>query len=167
MSQKIRYEFDSLHVDEILDSPDLPEILDALLTLYRSTNRNNERLEETVQSLLNRIYGPKSEKSKYHETQKVLAPEFLEDAEAMDDDQPDEPIDASDVAKDDDDEEKPPKRKTKRNVKALMAVQKFRHISNAALLSGSTMMRTAKHATKNGRSFALRLPSGWNTFCRK
>jgi hypothetical protein len=105
MTQKTRYEFDSLDVDEILDSPELPEILDALLALYRSTNLSKERLEETVQSLLNRIYGPKSEKSKYHETQKVLSPEFLEDAEAIDDGQPDEPIDTSDAVKDEGDEE--------------------------------------------------------------
>ena len=114
MSQKPRYEFHSLDLEQAINSPELPEMFETLLTLYRQQRTTDERQQEMIRSLLDRIYGPKSEKSKYHETQKVLSPEFLEGAEEFDDEL-EEPIDTSDTAKNDDDKEpaKPEDKKRK------------------------------------------------------
>jgi transposase len=74
-----RYKFDSIDVRQMLDSPELPEMLAALLELYHAKCQSEERQEETIQSLLDRIYGSKSEKSKYHPEQMLLLPELLEE----------------------------------------------------------------------------------------
>ena len=74
-----QYEFDSIDTKAMLDSPELPEMLAALLKLYRTKCQSEERQQETIQSLLNRLYGRKSEKSKYHADQKLLLPELLEE----------------------------------------------------------------------------------------
>jgi len=78
MTPAERYELDSVDPKTILESPEAFEIVDVLLNLYRSKCRTEERLEEKVQALLDRIYGRKSEKSKYHPDQKLLLPELLE-----------------------------------------------------------------------------------------
>lgn len=74
-----RYELDSVDTKTILDSPEAFDIVDALLKLYRDEVRNGKRQEETIRSLLDRIYGRKSEKSKYHSDQMLLLPELLEE----------------------------------------------------------------------------------------
>ncbi len=85
MSPETRYEFDSIDVSKMLDSPELPEMLDTLLKLYRNQVQNGKLQQETIQSLLDRIYGRKSEKSKYHPEQLLLIPELLVEAEGGDD----------------------------------------------------------------------------------
>jgi len=72
------YKLDSVDTKTILDSPEAFDIVDALLKLYRDEVRNGKRQEETIRSLLDRIYGRKSEKSKYHPEQMLLLPELLE-----------------------------------------------------------------------------------------
>ncbi len=86
MSPAERYEFDSVDAQSVADSPELPEMFAALLQLYRSQRRTEQRQQETIQSLLERIYGRKSEKSKYHPDQELLLPELLEEVidEAVD-----------------------------------------------------------------------------------
>ena len=79
MTPETRYEFDSIDVKQMLDSPELPEMIAALLELYRAKCQSEERQEETIRSLLDRIYGRKSEKSKYHPEQMLLLPELLEE----------------------------------------------------------------------------------------
>jgi len=79
MTPAERYQLDSVDPKTILESPEAFEIVDVLLNLYRSKCRTEERLEEKVQALLDRIYGRKSEKSKYHPDQKLLLPELLEE----------------------------------------------------------------------------------------
>jgi len=79
MSLTQQYEFDSIDTKAMLDSPELPEMLAALLKLYRTKCQSEERQQETIQSLLDRLYGRKSEKSKYHADQKLLLPELLEE----------------------------------------------------------------------------------------
>ena len=79
MTPAQRYEFDSVNVRQMLDSPELPEMLAALLELYRTMRQSEERQQETIQSLLDRLYGRKSEKSKYHPEQMLLLPELLEE----------------------------------------------------------------------------------------
>ncbi len=54
-------------------------MLSALLAMYRVKCRSEQRQQETIQSLLDRLYGRKSEKSKYHPDQKLLLPELLEE----------------------------------------------------------------------------------------
>ncbi len=79
MSLTQRYEFDSIDAQLVADSPELPEMFAALLELYRTKCRSEARQQETIQSLLDRLYGRKSEKSKYHADQKLLLPELLEE----------------------------------------------------------------------------------------
>jgi transposase len=79
MSLQDQYDFSSLDPSRIVDSPELPEMFTALLELYRGKCRNAEQYEATIQSLLNRLYGRKSEKSKYHPAQKLFFPELLEE----------------------------------------------------------------------------------------
>jgi len=79
MSPTNQYEFDSIDARAMLDSPELPEMLAALLELYRLKCRSEVRQQETIESLLARLYGRKSEKSKYHPDQKLLLPELLEE----------------------------------------------------------------------------------------
>ena len=79
MTPAQRYEFESVDPKTILDSPEAFEIIAALLELYRSKCQSEERQEETIRSLLDRIYGRKSEKSKYHSDQMLLLPELLEE----------------------------------------------------------------------------------------
>jgi len=79
MSPTQQYNFDSLDAKMILDSPEALEMLAALLKLYEMKCRSEQRQQETIQSLLDRIYGRKSEKSKYHPDQKLLLPELLEE----------------------------------------------------------------------------------------
>ncbi len=79
MSLTGTYDFDSIDGKELLDSPELPQMFAALLELYRAKCQNDHRQQETIQSLLDRLYGRKSEKSKYHPDQKVLLPELLEE----------------------------------------------------------------------------------------
>ena len=79
MSPEERYQFDSVDARSVADSPELPEMFAALLQLYRSQRRTELRQQETIQSLLERIYGRKSEKSKYHPDQALLLPELLEE----------------------------------------------------------------------------------------
>lgn len=80
MSLTGTYEFDSIDAKELLASPEAPEIIAALLELYRAKCQSEERQRETIQSLLDRLYGRKSEKSKYHPDQKLLLPELLEES---------------------------------------------------------------------------------------
>jgi len=79
MSPAERYQLDSIDTKAILGSPEAFEIVEALLQLYRTKCRSEERQQETIQSLLDRLYGRKSEKSKYHADQKLLLPELLEE----------------------------------------------------------------------------------------
>jgi transposase len=78
MSLQEQYEFDSIDASQVAESPELPEMFAALLDLYRTKCQSEVRQQETIQSLLDRLYGPKSEKSKYHPDQKLLLPELLE-----------------------------------------------------------------------------------------
>ena len=72
MTPAERYKLDSVDPKAVLDSPEAFEIVDALLELYRTKCRSEQRQQETIQSLLDRLYGRKSEKSKYHPDQKLL-----------------------------------------------------------------------------------------------
>lgn len=104
MSPEIRKQLDSLTAKKIFDSPEGLEIVEALLELYHSHRKTEKLQEEMIQSLLDRIYGRKSEKSKYHPDQALLFPELLAELTGEVDN---EPIDASepeaDDAQDDDD----------------------------------------------------------------
>jgi len=93
MTSAERYQLDSADTKAILDSPEAFEIIDALLKLYRLQCRTELRQQETIQSLLDRIYGRKSEKSKYHPNQTLLLPELLEELI-------DEAVDASEAPAD-------------------------------------------------------------------
>jgi transposase len=79
MSQETRYEFETLDAREILESPELPEIIETLLKLYREKCRSEEEYLQRIDALLKRIYGQKSEKSRYSEGQMLLFPELLEE----------------------------------------------------------------------------------------
>lgn len=79
MTPTKQYEFDAIDVEAMLGSPELPEMLAALLAMYRGKCQSEQRQQETIQSLLQRLYGRKSEKSKYHPDQKLLLPELLEE----------------------------------------------------------------------------------------
>jgi len=79
MTQTRQYELDSIDAKAIIDSPEALDIIDTLLKLYRDGVKENKLQEETIQSLLDRIYGRKSEKSKYHPEQMLLIPELLEE----------------------------------------------------------------------------------------
>ncbi len=94
MSRTQRYEFDSIDAQLVADSPELPEMFASLLKLYRLKCQSEERQQETIQSLLDRLYGRKSEKSIYHADQSLLLPELLEELidEAIDASEP-EPSD--------------------------------------------------------------------------
>ncbi len=94
MTPAERYQLDSADTQAILGSPEAFEIVDVLLKLYRSQCRTELRQQETIQALLARIYGRKSEKSRYHPDQALLLPELLEELidEAVDASQP--PADA-------------------------------------------------------------------------
>ena len=83
MSQETAYEFETLDAREILESPELPEIIETLLNLYRDRCRDVEEYQLKVDALLKRIYGQKSEKSRYSEGQMLLSPELF--GEAADD----------------------------------------------------------------------------------
>jgi DNA-binding TFAR19-related protein (PDSD5 family) len=74
MSPKTRYQFNSLDAKKMLDSPELPEMVESLLALYHAKCNTEKLQEEMIQSLLDRIYGRKSEKSKYHPDQAILFP---------------------------------------------------------------------------------------------
>lgn len=78
MTPAQRYQLDSIDTKAILDSPEAFEIVDVLLKLYRDGVRESNLQQETIRSLLERIYGRKSEKSKYHPDQ-MLLPELLEE----------------------------------------------------------------------------------------
>ena len=97
MSRTQRYEFDSIDAQLVADSPELPEMFASLLKLYRLKCQSEARQQETIQSLLDRLYGRKSEKSKYHADQPLLLPELLEELldEAIDASEP-EPCDTKD-----------------------------------------------------------------------
>jgi len=79
MSPTQQYEFDSIDAQLVADSPELPEMFASLLELYRMKCRSELRQQETIESLLARLYGRKSEKSKYHPDQMLLLPELLEE----------------------------------------------------------------------------------------
>lgn len=79
MSLTGTYDFDSIDAKELLASPEAAEIIAASLELYRAKCQSEQRQRETIQSLLDRLYGRKSEKSKYHPDQKLLLPELLEE----------------------------------------------------------------------------------------
>ena len=83
MSQETTYEFETLDAREILESPELPEIIETLLKLYRDRCRDVEEYQLKVDALLKRIYGQKSEKLRYSEGQMLLSPELF--GEAADD----------------------------------------------------------------------------------
>lgn len=107
MSQETAYEFETLDAREILESPELPEIIETLLNLYRDRCRDVEEYQLKVDALLKRIYGQKSEKSRYSEGQMLLSAELF--GEAADDvlgsDEPsDEVEDTSDTCDVDSDE---------------------------------------------------------------
>jgi len=97
MTPAERYELDTTDTKAIFDSPEAFEIVDTLLELYRTAKRTKQQQEETIQSLLDRLYGRKSEKSKYHPDQKLLLPELAEEfnEETNDEDQDAEPFDAA------------------------------------------------------------------------
>ncbi len=97
MSLQQRHEFDSIDAAEMLGSPELPEMLATLLELYRAKCQSEERQQETIQSLLDRLYGRKSKKSKYHPDQKLLLPKLIEESTdgLADEVADDEAIDAS------------------------------------------------------------------------
>lgn len=83
MSPETRYEFETLDARQILESPEALELLETLLKLYREKCRSEEEYQLKVDALLKRIYGQKSEKSRYSEGQMLLSPEIF--GEAADD----------------------------------------------------------------------------------
>jgi len=78
MSSTRQYDFDSINTEDLLGNPELPEMFASLLQQYRMKCQSEQRQQETIQSLLDKIYGRKSEKSKYHPDQGLLLPELLE-----------------------------------------------------------------------------------------
>ncbi len=78
MSLTQQYDFDSIDAQLVANSPELPEMFASLLEVYRMKCQSEERQQETIQSLLDKLYGRKSEKSKYHPDQGLLLPELLE-----------------------------------------------------------------------------------------
>jgi transposase len=96
MSPETRKQFNTLTAKQILDSPEGLEIVEMLLALYHAKCSTEKLQEEMLQSLLDRIYGRKSEKSKYHPEQAIMFPELLEELIGeWTGDADDEPIDAS------------------------------------------------------------------------
>ena len=92
MSPETRKQFNSLNTKQILESPELPEIVEFLRNAYHSHRKTEKLQEEMIQSLLDRLYGRKSEKAKYHPDQALLFPELLAELTGEVDD---ESIDAS------------------------------------------------------------------------
>ena len=78
MSSAQQYDFDSINAEDLIDNPELPEMFASLLKLYQMKCQSEQRQQETIQSLIDKIYGRKSEKSKYHPDQGLLLPELLE-----------------------------------------------------------------------------------------
>ncbi len=78
MSSTRQYDFDSINTEDLIDNPELPEMFASLLKLYRMKCQSEQRQQETIQSLLDKVYGRKSEKSKYHPDQGLLLPELIE-----------------------------------------------------------------------------------------
>jgi len=100
MSQETAYEFESLDAREILESPEAHEMLQTLLKLYRDQCRDVEEYQLKVDALLKRIYGQKSEKSRYSEGQMLLSPEIFGEAtdhESVNTEPDDEVEDTSDT----------------------------------------------------------------------
>lgn len=102
MSPKTQKQLNSLDTKQILDSPEAFEIVEFFRDAYHAKCKKEKLYEEMIQSLLDRIYGRKSEKSKYHPDQAVLFPELLAELTGEADDEPNrEPIDASEPESDD------------------------------------------------------------------
>ena len=120
MSQETTYEFETLDAREILESPEAFEMLQTLLKLYRDQCRDVEEYQLKVDALLKRIYGQKSEKSRYSEGQMLLSPELFgeKDDDGPGNTEPDDEVedtsDTCDVEADDsDDTQNNDKRKRK------------------------------------------------------
>lgn len=95
MSPETRKQLGSFNAKQILDSPEGLEIIEVLLQQYHSHCKTEKLQEEMIQSLLDRIYGRKSEKSKYHPDQAIMFPELLAELTGeVDDALSNEPIDA-------------------------------------------------------------------------
>ena len=110
MSQETTYEFETLDAREILESPEAFEMLQTLLKLYRDQCRDVEEYQLKVDALLKRIYGQKSEKSRYSEGQMLLSPELFgeKDDDGPGNTEPDDEVedtsDTCDVEADDSDD---------------------------------------------------------------
>ena len=102
MSPETRNQLDSLNAKQIFDSPEGLEMVETLLALYHAKCKTEKLQEEMIQSLLDRIYGRKSEKSKYHPDQALMFPELLAELTGEWNGEVDEePIDASEPEADD------------------------------------------------------------------
>ena len=102
MSPETRKQLNSLDTKQILDSPEAFEIVEFFREAYHSHCKKEKLQQEMIQSLLDRIYGRKSEKSKYHPDQALLFPELLAELTGEVDD---EPIDASEPEAEDSQED--------------------------------------------------------------
>ena len=165
MSQETAYEFETLDAREILESPESLEMLQTLLKLYRDQCRDVEEYQLKVDALLKRIYGRKSEKSRYSEGQMLLSPELF--GEAADDgsgnDAPsDEVEDTSDMCDGDPNEANNGSKDGKRKRKGGHGRSKLpQHLERRVGRAGSTStIRSATNAAKNGQSSASSNRSG-------
>lgn len=105
MSPEARKQFNTLTAKQILDSPEAFEIVEFLRDAYHSHCKKEKLQEEMIQSLLDRIYGRKSEKSKYHPDQALMFPELLAELTGEVDE---EPIDASEPDETQEDDQNKP-----------------------------------------------------------